>query len=542
MTCSKVRSAVAVIFLVVFFHSHISAQQTSQPVASASTQSAAPAAAAQSQAVTTFTSKTELVLVPVKVTDKKGQHIGGLGRDAFTIEEHGSWWSKPQIRQVATLEEVKPPADARQAPAPPKLALVGQSNFVLGQEDPGWGMTIVVLDTANTPFLLQGEMRRRIIDYLSETLGTGRPTALYNLTTYGLVQLHPFTSDSGELIAVLKQMNGELSPGAVPYRSYRFFSDSKPFADFQMDMWPRAVYCRANFPYCSPGYRAMMQLAQAFKSIPGRKTLIWPSEALPYSNSDSYALEADQKLFRALIAAHIVVYPVDLAGLTVRVRSHDVAYLFADVTGGLPCVNTNDLVGCFRKAVEDSKEYYVLGYYLHGDEIKPGWKKLTVKVSVPGAEVRARAGFDVAGRVDESRKSVDKETVDALRSPVNFAGVRLNVTEVAVSAGTKPAAKGKSRHEFMVGIFGMKIDVAKQNAVDVTVTTVAFSLVGSSSGETQQHLTAKLPDSSVAKLKNTGMGIRQALELPPGRYALHFAVRDNLSGEIGSVSYPLVVK
>ena len=36
-----------------------------------------------------FVSKSQLVLVPVVVTGKKGEHVSGLSRDAFKIEEHG---------------------------------------------------------------------------------------------------------------------------------------------------------------------------------------------------------------------------------------------------------------------------------------------------------------------------------------------------------------------------------------------------------------------------------------------------------------------
>ena len=46
----------------------------------------------------------------------------------------------------------------------------------------------------------------------------------------------------------------------------------------------------------------------------------------------------------------------------------------------------------FREAVADSESSYLLGYYLEPNAT-PGWHKLQVEVTRPGAHIRARAGF-----------------------------------------------------------------------------------------------------------------------------------------------------
>jgi hypothetical protein len=38
------------------------------------------------------------------------------------------------------------------------------------------------------------------------------------------------------------------------------------------------------------------------------------------------------------------------------------------------------------------------------------------------------------------------------------------------------------------------------------------------------------------------MAMNVPLELAPGKYDIRFAVRDNISGDVGSVNYPLEVK
>ena len=60
-----------------------------------------------------FTSRTEMVLVPVVVRDKSGRHIAHLGKEDFAIMENG------QEQKIASFEEVVPQAATIQRPAHP---------------------------------------------------------------------------------------------------------------------------------------------------------------------------------------------------------------------------------------------------------------------------------------------------------------------------------------------------------------------------------------------------------------------------------------
>jgi hypothetical protein len=44
------------------------------------------------------------------------------------------------------------------------------------------------------------------------------------------------------------------------------------------------------------------------------------------------------------------------------------------------------------------------------------------------------------------------------------------------------------------------------------------------------------------KMLETGLGIPEKIDLPPGNYELKFAVRDNLSQTLGTISVPIFVK
>ncbi len=214
---------------------------------------------------------------------------------------------------------------------------------------------------------------------------------------------------------------------------------------------------------------------------------------------------------------------------------------FAGATGGTSCVNSNDLERCFARAIEDSRAYYLLGYYLPADDQKPGWRKLKVKVEASGVRVRAREGFYVSSPSDDTPQARQRQILDALQSPVEFTGVRMNVRELPLDADAKPVAAGKSKHEFAVGVLGNSLTV-DGNAVDVTVLGVAFAADGKNGAQGGNHLAGKLKPEVIERIRKSGMAMNVPLELAPGKYDIRFAVRDNMNGEVGSVNYPLEVK
>jgi hypothetical protein len=207
-------------------------------------------------------------------------------------------------------------------------------------------------------------------------------------------------------------------------------------------------------------------------------------------------------------------------------------------------VNTNDQERCFARAVDDSRSYYMLGYYLPSDDRQPGWRKLKVKVSAEGAHVRAREGFYVGTAKEETPQSLRQQMSDALRSPVEFTGVRMNVREIAPGAERQVAEAGKTRRQFAVGMpaKSVTVDVQNGNQVDMTIVAIAFDTKGKNAGQGENHVAGKLKTETAEKVKRGGMGVEVGVELAPGKYDVHIAARDNLNGEVGTVVFPLEVK
>ena len=529
-----------------------------------------------------------LVLVPVIVTNKSGEHVSGLQREGFHIEENG------KVRSVSVFEETK---TEKLVPGRKDAASEGYSNFIPGDEH-AWRLTMVVLDMINTPWMRQLEAKKQLIDYLLRSAARDEPMAIFGLNSSGLHQLHPFTTDTKVLVDALQKLKLSLSSEERTQPPDEFTNDPSEeqdswdeeqlMSDFMQDLSDTAA---ANYQRIATRQTlvAMTQLAHALQAIPGRKTLIWATAGFPFTIDDpqSFARQGDDlqaeyaDAWRALDTANIAVYPVDLNELDFNTKNLPSAnsrltsrqinnirgtnglksamqlpydkgsqqrltlHAFADTTGGRACVTVEELEKCFTEAVDDSRAYYLLGYYLGGDT-QPGWRKLKVKVAGDGLHVRYRSGFYVAPQIQDSADLRRQQLVDALASPVPYTGLRLNARLVQ-PASNPPATSGpeqKRPAEFMLGVMGnsLTIDREKGNAIDLEVITLAFDDKGKSVGSATQAITTGLKPERLQNILQTGVGIPERFDLPPGKYEVKFAVRDNLSGLLGTVSVPIELK
>lgn len=331
------------------------------------------------------------------------------------------------------------------------------------------------------------------------------------------------------------------------------------------------------------------QLAHAFQVVPGRKTIIWVTAGFPFTIDDpqSFARQGDdlqgeyEEAWRALNSANIAVYPVDLNALDFNTRNLPSAssgisstqmnnirgvngpksamrlpfdkgaqqrltlHAFAAATGGRACVSFDELEKCFAEAVDDSREYYLLGYYLGGDT-HPGWRRLKMKVAGDGLQVRYRNGFYVTRKIQDSAELRRKQLIDALASPVQYTGLRLT-GRLLPSSSDPPSTSGAGRKksaEFMLGVMGDTLTINRENsnAIDLEVITIAFDGNRKSAATTSQAIVTGLKPEMMQKTLQTGLGIPEKIDLAPGKYEVKFAVRDNASGLLGTVSVPIELK
>lgn len=80
----------------------------------------------------------------------------------------------------------------------------------------------------------------------------------------------------------------------------------------------------------------------------------------------------------------------DLSRITNRVSS---LRTIAESTDGIPVVQTNDLAAGLRTIADDVSGYYLLGYTPSNTRLDGAFRRIEVKVGVPGLSVRARRGY-----------------------------------------------------------------------------------------------------------------------------------------------------
>jgi VWFA-related protein len=70
--------------------------------------------------------------------------------------------------------------------------------------------------------------------------------------------------------------------------------------------------------------------------------------------------------------------------------------ILADNTDGMAVLNNNNLEPGLRRISDDLTSYYLLGYYSSNARLDGRFRKLTVKVTRPGVDIRARRGYKAA--------------------------------------------------------------------------------------------------------------------------------------------------
>jgi VWFA-related protein len=526
---------------------------------------------------TTITSSTELVLIPTVVNDKTGSHLSGLKKEEFALKQDGK--SQP----IAIFEEVKTNA------APLHRSEGERGTF--SNVEPGVSgyhrLKIIVLDFVNTPFLDQSNARTALLKFLSEVAESGEPMCLLVLTSSGLTLLHDFTDDP-KLLAIALQ---RAESNAAPMIHEQVVDPHHPVGDGLAQTLTKLIRGQlqaeaqlASLETKTAGsitVQALLQIAKAFRGLPGRKSLIWASSGFPSSLSPGSPLmcepacpvhgrdemqSAYDNLWRIMNDAQIAIYSVDLRSTnsstfmsTGGVRPSDIGdpqfdtdaqahekmldtngtlQLFAENTGGRAFLGGGNLIQSFHQAIQDDTAYYMLGYYVSPRNTKTGWHVVSVAVHTKGAQVRYRRGFLLSR--DTSTPSAQQDIQLALASPLDFTGVPVSVTWSGREPGKAP---GKTRVQFelvMPANFA-SVDESDQNHMIVDIAAVARNLNGDRVTDVSQRIDVHLKGDGLEQIQHNGMTYRNGLHLPPGEYRVRFVVRDALGSRMGSVAASVTV-
>jgi len=526
--------------------------------------SSLPAGPVQSQYASSegkleYRTETILIQVPVIVTDKSGKHIHGLSKEDFRVLENGKEQTVSSFEEiVATNSKILPPA-----PKPGEF-----SNLTLSEREPRT-VTVIALDTVNTPFLDQTWGRRELVKYLAKNIDTSQVLALMIITSHGIKIVQGLTGDPVRLLEALKKVSGEMPANQsidLDTQASAAAADMNAFVQNGDVLY--AQFHQADA--IETTLNAFRAIAWSLSGVPGRKALIWATGGFPFvlSSPDvvpgGYLSPLYEHTMQALTEAQISVYPVDVRGLVNQSfgelskssmpnsRQLDNRYWlnqskinslieFAEMTGGKAFFNTNDLAGSFKRAADDGSSYYLLSYYLDMKNDHAGWRELKVKVDKKDTEVRARKGFFVTNATLRAEMTRNSDMSYALQSPIEGTGVPLTLKWLAASAGAD-----KKTTQLLVRLPPNAFALAgrDQNQLNLDFALAAYSDKSKDGKPTLVRGRAINPTISAENLATVhaeGIHFTDAMDLAPGQYSVRVVVRDNVNGKIGSVTAPLTV-
>jgi len=543
-----------------------------------------------------FTARAELVLIPTLVTDKSGNHVTGLKREDFTVLENGA------EQKIASFEEITSDAHRLSRPQNPSEF----SNSLAGGPSNRRVTLLVLdlLNTrfADQAYARQDLLKylTQSVDQREPTaLYTLTRTGIqviHDFTTDPrilLAALHKVKGDAFEMVdseEEVEAVTGTASPDGSDSTSSsaapsggKAVSVSASIASEAQKLQSMMEDAELNFQSFQQRLaitytlEAMQQVAQTLAGFPGRKSLIWASGGFPFSVSDTTmqlapagrdsladVLPLYEHTWQLLNDAQIALYPVDVKGLQVvsmpsaSVRNPGKNYgrnmnwrnldtqatlqTFASMTGGRAYYNSNDLVKGFHDAVNDSAQYYMLGYYLDQSKPKSGWRKLAVKVKRDHTEVRARSGFFVTNATVDPENSRNSDISSALQSPLDYTSLALVARWSKVESGKEPGKKHVN-YEIHLAPGAALIDDADNNHVVVDFVATAKTPEGKMVDHPMgQKVDVHLAAERLPAIRQQGIAYAGALDLAPGEYTVRFVVRDDLSGRVGSVAAPLKVE
>jgi hypothetical protein len=207
----------------------------------------------------------------------------------------------------------------------------------------------------------------------------------------------------------------------------------------------------------------------------------------------------------------------------------------AEDTGGNAFVNTNDLTGAIRKAVEDSAVMYTLGFYLDPSSVDGTFHELKVQVRRSGLNVRYPKGYfalkDSPPTPDERRNSL----LTVIKSPLDSSAIPL---EVKVDRVNQPTANSLSLSG-SIGIHDLQLMQSGDihvGALDITV--IEQDQTGKVLHESSNRIILRFTEKQYPAFLKSGITFRKSVQPQAGVIMLRVLVQDPSTGAIGSLIIP----
>ena len=515
--------------------------------------------------------QTNVVLVDVRVTDRRGQPVTGLEANDFRIFEDGleqkvSSFSLENIAQLASATGENAALTTVDLGKLPSTATVAQVNRLVQDHR----LVVLFFDLTSMP-----------VDDLLRAVGAAEkfvqkqmtPADLVAVTTYSsdLRVLQNFTNDRDELHKAIESIRigesatladqGEIgAAGGTNANGEQIVSQdtSEAFTPDETEF---------NIFNTDEKLSALESLADLLRGVPGRKSVIHFSSGVERTGIENQAqLRATTD---AANRADVSFYTVDARGLVALPPGGDassasptgtaiytasattsqmssleegretLASLAAD-TGGRTFYDLNDFGPAFTGVQQDNSTYYLLGYSPSNSKSDGRFRRIRVQVNRGGVRVQARPGYyapkDFRQFTQEDRELQLQQAME-LDEPF---------VDLPVAVETAYFREPDQRYYLVLAakIPGSAISFLNKSSSHQTEFDFAWratDAAGHPAAALRDTLPVKLSPDTYQHVLASNFLYQGGIVLPPGNYKLKAVVRENESGKLGTFEEPLVL-
>jgi len=494
----------------------------------------------------------DLVLTNVVVRDSKtGEVVKGLKQSDFSVYENG----KEQHIDTFDFESVDMATPLNEATVSglavgptgsgPKAVVVAKPEDLRNHR-----LIVMFFDLTS----MQPEDLDRSVQAAQAFLKTKmQPADLVALVSLGdtLTVDQDFTADKNALINEVGVYNGTESTGFAAGATANsnqvedttgYTPDESEYNDLNTD---RELF-------------ALRAVSQSLAKINEKKSLLYFSGGITRDGIENQA--SLRAAINAAVRANLSIYSVDTRGLqaigplgdastgslrgngasnggaltnnmNANFASQEVMATLSSDTGGKSFFDSNDFAPAFAQVQKDTSAYYAIGFHSSNPARDGKYRKLAIKVKMPGVKLEYRQGYYAPADFKHSgREDREQELTDQLASD-------LPATDMAMYLDAMYFRLDENRYYMPVSLLvpGSQIPFVKGGDKDKATLDILGEVIDEVKrpiGHVRETVKLNLDPTLNARQKN--IQYTTSFNLPPGKYQVKFVVRENQTGRMGS--------
>lgn len=525
----------------------------------------------------TFRTGTKEVVVRVVVRDEKGNAVGDLKREDFTVFDKSAAQKIVSFR-METAEGNKPPNATRAdgASEGKSLGTIVPDHYIA-----------YLFDDIHIDFGDLAHVREAALKHMTATLKPGDRAAIY--TTSAQVT-QDFTDDPNLLRAALERIVprpvSHEGNSQCPWISF-YVADLIVTHDdqnalnvvardlmscegltndyLQQALIEARMKAHSTIAEGNSGTRTavltLKSIVQRMSTMAGQKTLVLASPGFLVTDLHRPDLQA---MIERAVRSNVIVSTLDAQGLWTEPSNQasnagrasqeirrfmddsqradrDVLEQIADGTGGTYFHNNNDFAEGLRRTAATPEYSYVMTFSPQGLKSDGSYHPLKVTLAnAKGLTVTARRGFFAPSKAADEAEAARQEIEDAIFSREEISGIPVDVhTQYFKTSGDTANVDVVARVQVH------RLNLKKTdglNSDNVTVVAALFDHNGQYITAQEKLLELHMHDAFLERVAQTGIVVKSNFEVKSGDYLVRVVVRDAegqmLSAKNGTVEIP----